>query len=85
MIGLYPDVEEQWYIAGHSQDGSMAASFAAGCEDIDGVIPLAAYSTEPLEGKRVLSIRASEDQVMNREKYEQYRPNLPEDAVEVTI
>lgn len=84
VLALYPEIEE-WYIAGHSLGGSMAASFAAGCEEIDGVILLAAYSTESLEGKQVLSIRATEDQVMNREKYEQYRLNLPEDASELTI
>lgn len=84
VLALYPEVEE-WYIAGHSLGGSMAASFASGSEEIDGVILLAAYSTESLEGKRVLSIRATEDQVMNREKYEQYRLNLPEDATELTI
>ena len=84
VLALYPEIEE-WYIAGHSLGGSMAASFASGCEEIEGVILLAAYSTESLEGKRVLSIRAAEDQVMNREKYEQYRLNLPEDATELTI
>jgi hypothetical protein len=84
VLALYPEVEE-WYIAGHSLGGSMAASFASESEEIYGVILLAAYSTESLEGKRVLSIRATEDQVMNREKYEQYRFNLPEDATELTI
>lgn len=84
VLALYPEIEE-WYIAGHSLGGSMAASFASGCEEIEGVILLAAYSTESLEGKRVLSIRATADQVMNREKYEQYRLNLPENAIEWTI
>ena len=84
VLALYPEIEE-WYIAGHSLGGSMAASFASGCEEIEGVILLASYSTESLEGKRVLSIRATQDQVMNREKYEQYRANLPEDATERII
>lgn len=84
VLALYPEIEE-WYIAGHSLGGSMAASFAAGCEEIDGVILLAAYSTEPLNGKQVLSVRAGEDQVMNREKYDQYRSNLPEDTIERMI
>lgn len=60
VLALYPEIEE-WYIAGHSLGGSMAASFASESEEIDGVILLAAYSTESLEGKQVLSIRAAED------------------------
>lgn len=72
---LYPQVEH-WYLAGHSLGGSMAAAFAAEADWIEGLILLAAYSTEPLDVP-VLSIYGSEDGVLNREKYEQYRSNLP--------
>lgn len=72
----FPEVEH-WYMAGHSLGGSMAASFAAeNTAWVEGLILLAAYSTEPLEIP-VLSIRGSEDGVLNMEKYEKYRDNLP--------
>ena len=34
---------------------------------------------------KVLSVYGSEDQVLNREKYKEYRSNLPENAVEIVI
>ena len=77
----FPEVEH-WYMAGHSLGGSMAASFAAeNTAWVEGVILLAAYSTEPLEIP-VLSIRGSEDGVLDLEKYEKYRINLPADFEE---
>ena len=73
----FPEVEN-WYMAGHSLGGSMAASFAAeNTAWIDGLILLAAYSTDPV-ALPVLSIYGSNDGVMNQEKYRQYRPNLLE-------
>ena len=36
-------------------------------------------------GSTVLSIYGSEDGVLNREKYEKNRVNLPEDAIEYVI
>ena len=77
----FPEVEH-WYMAGHSLGGSMAASFAAeNTAWVEGVILLAAYSTELLEIP-VLSIYGSEDGVLNMEKYEKYRTNLPADFEE---
>ena len=77
----FPEVEH-WYMAGHSLGGSMAASFAAeNTAWVEGLILLAAYSTEPLEIP-VLSIRGSEARVLNMEKYEKYRTNLPADLEE---
>lgn len=73
----FPEVEN-WYMAGHSLGGSMAASFAAeNTAWVDGLILLAAYSTDPVE-LPVLSIYGSEDGVLNMEKYKKYRANLPE-------
>ena len=72
----FPEVEH-WHMAGHALGGSMAASFAAeNTAWVDGLILLAAYSTDPV-ALPVLSIYGSADGVMNREKYRQYRPNLP--------
>lgn len=77
----FPEVEH-WYMVGHSLGGSMAASFAAeNTAWVEGLILLAAYSTEPLEIP-VLSIYGSEDGVLNMEKYEKYRDNLPADFEE---
>ena len=83
----YPEVE-RWYIGGHSLGGSMAAAYLEGCaEDYEGLILLAAYSTADLSasGLNVLSIYGSEDQVMDRENYEEYRQNLPDDFRELVI
>ena len=76
---------ENWYLAGHSLGGSMAASFAAKNADIyDGLILLAAYSTEDLTrtGLQVCSLYGDRDGVLNLEKYALYRSNLPEDTQE---
>lgn len=83
----YPDVD-QWYLAGHSLGGAMAASYAADhTEDYAGLFLLAAYSTEDLTGSGldVVSLYGSEDLVLNMEKYQEYRANLPEDTLERVI
>lgn len=77
---------ENWYIGGHSLGGSMAASFAAGhADDFEGLILLAAYSTQQITELDVLSVYGSEDGVLNLHKYESYRSNLPENATETVI
>lgn len=69
---------DKWYIGGHSLGGSMAADFASKNTDrIDGVILLAAYSTADISDLSALSVYGSEDEVMNAEKYEKYKSNLP--------
>ncbi len=82
----HPDVT-RWAIGGHSLGGAMAASYAANHgEGLAALVLLAAYSTaEVPENLAVVSIFGDEDQVMNREKYAQYRTNLPENTVEVII
>ena len=83
----FPEVE-RWYLAGHSLGGSMAASFAAENTDFyEGLILLAAYSTEDLSGTdlKVCSLYGDRDGVLNLEKYEQYRSNLPEDTLETVL
>ena len=84
---LYPAVKS-WYIGGHSLGGSIAASYAAkNSEDFDGVILLGSYSTADISATTLdaLSIYGSEDNVMNREKYETYKTNLPEAMTEIVI
>jgi len=83
----YPHIEN-WYIGGHSLGGSMAASYLSKHTDsFDGLILLGSYSTADLRdtGLQVLSIYGSEDRVMNREKYDQNKQNLPADFQEILI
>ena len=77
-----------WYIGGHSLGGAMAASYAAKhTDELDGLVLLAAYSTADLtdSGLRVYAAYGSEDGVLNREKYEADRINLPQDTTETVI
>ena len=77
-----------WYIGGHSLGGAMAASYAAKhTDELDGLVLLAAYSTADLtdSGLRVYAAYGSEDGVLNREKYEADRTNLPQDTTETVI
>ena len=83
----YPEIES-WYMSGHSLGGSMAASYIAeNSKEFDGIILLASYSTADLSnsGLDVLSLYGSNDGVLNMEKYEEYKSNLPEDFREVVI
>lgn len=83
----FPSVAD-WYIAGHSLGGAMAARYAAShAGELAGLILLAAYSTSDLStsGLRVLSVLASEDGVLDAEAYAANRANLPADAVEVAL
>jgi dienelactone hydrolase len=84
---LFPDVSH-WYIGGHSLGGSMAASYISKhTDDFSGLVLLGSYSTADLSGGAVdvLSLYGSEDGVMNKEKYEKYKKNLPTDLIEIKI
>ena len=81
----FPEIEN-WYIGGHSLGGSMAASYLQNHKgEIDGLILLGSYSTADLSDSRVLSVYGSEDGIMNREKYDKYKSNLPADFSEKII
>ena len=83
----YPSVKS-WYIGGHSLGGSMAASYLADHpEDFSGLCLLASYSTADLSdtGLSVLSVYGSADGVLNMEKYEEYKGNLPAATVEAVL
>ena len=83
----YPEIEE-WYMGGHSLGGSMAASYLAkNAADYEGLVLLGSYSTADLSQTDldVLSIYGSEDKVMNREKYDENKSNLPDDYTEMII
>lgn len=79
---------KEWTMMGHSLGGAMAASFSASHDaEVDQLVLLAAYSTEDLKDKEieVFSFYGTEDKVLNMEKYEEYRSNLPEDVIEEVI
>lgn len=83
----FPEIET-WYIGGHSLGGSMAASYVSNNTlDFDGLILLGSYSTADLTEThlKVLSIYGSEDKVLNKEKYEKYKINLPDDFSEFIL
>ena len=79
---------ENWYMAGHSLGGAMAASYAAGhTDELSGLILLGAYSTADLSDSSlsVLCLHGSEDMVMNREKHDECLENLPAGYTELEI
>ncbi len=66
----------------------MAASYLGAHKDeFRGLVLLGSYSTENLSDTdlQVLSVFGSEDNVMNRESYDEYKANLPEDFTEIEI
>jgi len=79
---------KQWYLAGHSLGGAMAATFAsANPEELSTLILLAAYPTKSLEqeGLTVVSLYGSEDRVLNMEKLVEGREFMPENYTEICI
>lgn len=79
IIEDYPEMQH-WYIAGHSLGGAMAASYLKkNASRFEGLILMAGYSTADLsnENIRVLSIYGSNDQIMQKDKYDKYLTNLP--------
>ena len=83
----YPAVD-QWYLGGHSLGGSMAAAYLeANFSEFAGLVLLGSYSTADLSQTplRVLSLYGSEDRVMNREKYDRCKSNLPDALTEIVL
>lgn len=85
--GEFTDIHT-WYIGGHSLGGAMAASYIADhVSDYNGLILLGAYSAKNIStsGLKVLSIYGSQDKVLDKEKYEKNKVNLPADYKEYVI
>lgn len=83
----FPDVEK-WYIGGHSLGGAMASAYLeARADAFEGLILLGAYASADLSqsGLKVLSLYGSEDGVLDREKYDSSKTNLPENFTETVI
>lgn len=85
--GQFPEVKN-WYLGGHSLGGSMAASYVSkNTDDFNGLVLLGSYSTANISDSniKVLSIYGSEDNVLNKENYEENRRNLPKNFTEFII
>lgn len=71
---------ENWYMAGHSLGGSMAASYVSNhADEYDGLILLASYSTVDLSETdlKVATIFGDMDEIMDRDNYDENKHNLP--------
>lgn len=91
IIKEYNEKIDSWYLVGHSLGGAMAASYLAE-KDIHyftGLIFLASYPPEDIhldsDNIKVLSILASEDDIMNKDKFTETKENLPSDTIFHTI
>lgn len=83
---LYPNINE-WFLAGHSLGGSMAASHLGSNSDkYQGLILLGSYSTKDLSNLdiKTLSIYGENDNVLNKDNYNKNITNLP-NLVELEI
>ena len=83
----FPEIQH-WYIAGHSLGGVVASMEVKKHPGVyDGLILLGAYANEDISDSsaRVLLIRGSDDRVLNTEKYELAKANLPPDSKEIVL
>lgn len=79
---------EDWYLAGHSLGGVMASGFAADqADEVAGLIFLASYPSGDLTAAPfpVLSVYGSEDEVLNRESYDEAQGKLPAAYTEIVL
>jgi pimeloyl-ACP methyl ester carboxylesterase len=84
VLEAFPDTD--WVIAGHSLGGAMAASFAD--RDEPQIVGLAMWAAYPAgnkdlsaSGLSVLSITASNDEVLDWDTFEDRKANLPTETV----
>ncbi len=83
----FPNINS-WYIGGHSLGGAMAAYYLSKhLDEYEGFILLASYSTKDLSNshKKVLSIRVSNDNILNKRAYHRNLKNLPANVQESII
>lgn len=79
---------DNWYLAGHSLGGAMAANYVAEhTEDFAGLVMLAAYPTKELvsEDLKVISIYGNKDTVLNRENLDAGKEFVPEHYTEIGL
>ncbi len=82
----FPEIKN-WYIGGHSLGGSMAANYIAKNDWLKGLVLLGAYSTADLSDKDIyaLSLFGNNDKVMDFEKYEKNKKNMPVNFMQVEL
>lgn len=83
----FPEIED-WYMAGHSLGGAFASKYTKShAQAFRGLILLGAYSCYDLTDTdlKVACIYGSQDGVMNFDKYEKNRKNLPDNHIENVI
>lgn len=86
--GLMERYEYQnWFLAGHSLGGVAACQFASEApERVRGLILLASYPTDTVnEELGLLSVYGTEDEVLNRERYDDAKAYWPSGARESVI
>ncbi|MCF8009123.1 MAG: alpha/beta hydrolase [Halanaerobiales bacterium] len=87
ILDEYKDDIRNWYLIGHSLGGSMAASYLNDVNDkkLKGLILLASYPAESVDLSNkdfeVLSITASQDEILDQKKYNTTKDNLPFNTV----
>ena len=87
VLAEYPDIST-WVVGGHSLGGVAAAHFAADADPpIAGLVLLASYPNEDLSQKdlAVASITATNDEVLDWDKYEEAGAYLPARATFTSI
>lgn len=87
ILEQFPQIMD-WYIGGHSLGGSSAAYHLEKTEDsYQGLVLLASYSSVDLQncGVKVCSVYGSEDGILNMERYQESKNNLPRDFLEYII
>lgn len=75
------------YVGGHSLGGVIAGNYAYENQNkVDGLVLIESRVAVKLdEGLKVLSVYATNDEILNKEKYENAKSNLPIDFQEVII
>lgn len=82
----YHQGEEKWYIGGHSLGGASASIYVANHpEHVKGIILLGAYPSDKSDLSELaitaLSVQATNDWIVNREKYDETKVLLPASTV----
>jgi hypothetical protein len=87
VMDAHPEID-RWYVGGHSLGGAMACRYANAATDrVEGVVLFAAYCDRDVSETdlRVLSVTGEADAVLDRDRYESTRENLPPDATVVSL
>lgn len=87
VMAEYPQVAS-WWIGGHSLGGAMAAQYASEhASELAGIVFLAAYSAADLSDTDLEAcvVYGTDDGVLNFDKFEQAKRNLPADASVLAI